>query len=331
MDKYKAYQELANHWSVIAGDLETIKLEGIEAANKVNPNMVTKKVKGKMAIVQDGYVSHILPFDLVQKNVLQEDFEIITNLENNLISISDELTSIIDTLTEEEKSLSILNDANDAFVVIEVNRFLQEASAELTSPEIEVLNHYIELLESKASVNTQKTYIEEHKEVKWQEIKPNAKGLYNKKEVKNYIKILKSLLSFESETLEDKIKKVSILLLEEKELNSKIKELTSAFYLKTKETIEGLNELQIKSLLNEKWITPVLEGISELAHQSLNLLVDGINQISKKYEITYSQVSKEIEETEEELCKLINQLDASEYDLKGLNEFQSFLKGDLHE
>ena len=124
VDKYKAYQELANHWSVIAGDLETIKLEGIEAANKVNPNMVTKKVKGKMAIVQDGYVSHILPFDLVQKNVLQEDFEIITNLENNLISISDELTSIIDTLTEEEKSLSILNDANDAFVVIEVNRFL---------------------------------------------------------------------------------------------------------------------------------------------------------------------------------------------------------------
>ena len=193
------------------------------------------------------------------------------------------------------------------------------------------MNHYIELLESKASVNTQKTYIEEHKEVKWQEIKPNAKGLYNKKEIKNYIKILKSLLSFESETLEDKIKKVSILLLEEKELNSKIKELTSAFYLKTKETIEGLNELQIKSLLNEKWITPVLEGISELAHQSLNLLVDGINQISKKYEITYSQVSKEIEETEEELCKLINQLDASEYDLKGLNEFQSFLKGDLHE
>jgi len=57
--------------------------------------------------------------------------------------------------------------------------------------------------------------------------------------------------------------------------------------------------------LNKKWIVPVLEGISELAHQSLDLLVDGINQISKKYELTYSQVSKEIEETEEELCKLI--------------------------
>ena len=83
--------------------------------------------------------------------------------------------------------------------------------------------------------------------------------------------------------------------------------------------------------MNEKWIVPVLEGIRELAHQSLDLLVDGINQISKKYELTYSQVSKEIEETEEELCKLINQLDASEYDLKGLNGFQSFLKGDWYE
>ena len=146
-----------------------------------------------------------------------------------------------------------------------------------------------------------------------------------------YIKILKSLLSFESETLEDKINKVSILLLEEKELKAKIKELTSAFHLKTKETIEGLNELQIKYLLNEKWIVPVLEGISELAHQSLGLLVDGINRISKKYELTYSQVSMEIKESEEELCNLINQLDASEYDMKGLNEFQSFLRGDGHE
>lgn len=331
VDKYNAYQKLADYWNVISGDLETIKLEGINAANKVNPNMVTKKVKGKKTIVQEGYVGHILPFDLVQKNLLQEDFEIITNLENNLISISDELTSIIDTLTEEEKSLSILNDANDAFVVAEVNRFIKEASAELTSPEIERLNEYIKLLESKANEITQKSYIEEHKEVQWQEIKPNAKGLYNKTEVEKYVKRLKSLLSFESETLEDKINRASTLLVEEKELKLKIKELTKAFHLKTKETIEKLNELQIKELLNKKWIVPVLEGISELAHQSLDLLVDGINQISKKYELTYSQVSKEIEETEEELCKLINQLDASEYDLKGLNEFQSFLKGDCYE
>lgn len=331
VNKYKAYQELANHWNVISGDLETIKLEGIQAANKVNPNMVTKKKNGKNIIVQDGYVGHILPFDLVQENVLQEEAEINAKLQEKLISISDELTAIIDTLTEEEKSLSILNDANDAFVVAEVNRFIKEASAELTSPEIEVLNRYIELLESNANVSTQKAYIEEHREVKWQEIKPNAKGLYNKTEVKNYIKILKSRLSFESETLEDKIKKVSILLFEEKELKAKIKELTSAFHLKTKETIEGLNELQIKALLNEKWIIPVLEGIGELAYQSLGVLVNGINRIDKKYELTYSQISMEIEETERELFELINQLAASEYDLKGLNEFQSFLKGDCYE
>lgn len=331
VDKYNAYQKLADHWNVISGDLETIKIEGINAANKVNPNMVTKKVNGKKAIVQDGYVGHILPFDLVQKNVLQEDFEIITNLENNLISISDELASIIDTLTEEEKSLSILNDANDAFVVAEVNRFLKEASAELTSPEIDVLNQYIELLASKANVITQKTYIEEHKEVKWQDIKPNAKGLYTKTEVEKYINILRSFLPFESESLEDKLNKVSALLNEEKELKSKIKELKATFHLKTKDTIERLNELQIKALLNEKWIVPVLEGISELGHQSLGLLVDNINRISKKYELTYSQVSIEIEKTEKELCKLINQLDASEHDMKGLNEFQSFLKGDLYE
>lgn len=187
------------------------------------------------------------------------------------------------------------------------------------------------MLESKANVITQKTYIEKHKEVKWQDIKPNSKGLYTKTEVEKYIQILKSRLSFEPETLEDKINKVSTLLIEEKELKLKIKELTTAFHLKTKETIERLNELQIKELLSEKWIVPVLEGISQLAHQSLDLLVDGINQIRKKYELTYSQVSMEIKQTEEELYKLINQLDASEYDLKGLNEFKSFLKGNWYE
>ena len=331
VDKYNAYQKLADHWNVISGDLETIKLEGIEAANKVNPNMVTKTVKGKKAIVQDGYIGHILPFDLVQKSLLYKDVDVITNLEDKLVRILEGLNEIIDSLSEEEKSLPVLNDDNTAFVIAEVNRYLTDALEEVTSPEIEILNQYIDLISSKANPSIKKAFIEEHSKVDWGKMNTNKQGVYNKKDVEKYIKNLQGLVSFEPSSFEDKLYRASVLLNDAKEIKAKIKELTDNLHIKTKHRIEKIEETEIKELLNNKWIVPVLEGICELAHQSLDLLVDGINQISKKYELTYSQVSKEIEETEEELCTLINQLDASEYDLKGLNEFQSFLKGDCYE
>lgn len=67
IDKYEAYQLLDDHWNTIAVDLEMIQTEGSGAAKKVDPHLVTKKKGNDEQEVQDGWVGHILPFDLLQK------------------------------------------------------------------------------------------------------------------------------------------------------------------------------------------------------------------------------------------------------------------------
>ena len=125
--------------------------------------------------------------------------------------------------------------------------------------------------------------------------------------------------------------RAAILLNDAKEIKAKIKELSDNLHIKTKHRIEKIEETEIKELLNKKWIAPVLDGISGLAYQLLDKLSKDIIQLNRKYEVTYSQVAKEIEATEKDLSNFITQLDGNEYDLRGLNEFQLFLKGDWYE
>ena len=70
IDKYHAYEIFHSGYEVITGDLEIIQSEGQEAVKQVDPNMVIKKKNGKEQEIQEGWKGHILPFDLVQKNLL---------------------------------------------------------------------------------------------------------------------------------------------------------------------------------------------------------------------------------------------------------------------
>ena len=48
IDKYDSYQILDDIWNIIAGDLEIINSEGIEACNKVEPIIEIKKKDEKI-------------------------------------------------------------------------------------------------------------------------------------------------------------------------------------------------------------------------------------------------------------------------------------------
>src|SRR5574344_1951422 len=72
IDKYEAYQLLDDDWTKISVDLEIIQTEGFDATKTVDPNMVIKKKDGKEQEVQDGWVGHVLPFELVQENLLKD-------------------------------------------------------------------------------------------------------------------------------------------------------------------------------------------------------------------------------------------------------------------
>ena len=99
VDKYAAYQILADNWQNIMGDVEIIQTEGFGACNVVEAK--TKMVKDKNGVEQevaDGLKGRIIPFDLVQKTLFQRDLDAIAALRNRVEAIDGELDAARDEL-----------------------------------------------------------------------------------------------------------------------------------------------------------------------------------------------------------------------------------------
>lgn len=136
IDKYEAYQILDDEWGKIAVDLEIIQTEGFAATKKVDPNLVTKKKDGKEQEIQDGWIGRVIPFELVQKELLSDRYKELREKEARLAEIPSLYEEIIEDLTEEEKDGQVLNDNNDAFVPKEVTKKLKELKKEAPTEEV---------------------------------------------------------------------------------------------------------------------------------------------------------------------------------------------------
>lgn len=328
IDKYEAYQLLNDKWDVINVDLEIIQTEGFEATKKVDPNMVTKKKDGVEEEVQDGWIGRVMPFILVQETYLKEELKSLRDKENSVLEIALELEEIIDSLSEEERELSILNENNDAFVVKELYECLKEIFADVVSEEIKALKGYLTLLDHKVKKAEKENYINSHKEVEWSKMDANKDGTYNNSAVNKYLVELQSKFTFPEGSFESKMARTSNLLAEEKQLRVQIKSETVALHLKTKNTIENLSDEQVFNLLELKWILPIVSSMRNLPETIITKLSNKVQFLSDKYVITYSDVANEIKEAESTLSALIGELDGNEFDMKGLNELKSLLSSE---
>ena len=130
VDRYEAYQLLDNEWARIAVDLEIIQTEGFDAVRKVDPNMVVKKKGDKETEVQDGWLGHVMPFELVQAEMLPSDVAELRKKEERLAEIVSEYDELLEELPEEEKEKAFVNDDKTAFVVTEVKNALKAKDEE---------------------------------------------------------------------------------------------------------------------------------------------------------------------------------------------------------
>ena len=132
LDFYTAYQKLYDLWRAdvagIAADLEMIQTEGKQAIKQVDPFMVLKKDSKtkKEAEVQDGWVGHILPFELVQAVKLPQELATLKAKETRLAEIAAEMQSILENLSEEEKACPAVNEEGDGFINAEIPKALQQ-------------------------------------------------------------------------------------------------------------------------------------------------------------------------------------------------------------
>ncbi len=131
----------------------------------------------------------------------------------------------------------------------------------------------------------------------------------------------------EPDSYEAKIIHAADWLAEEKILKAAIKQEAAVLHLKTKKTIENLSDVQVHALLERKWITPLGDELHGLPDRQIDGLICKLEALVQKYQITYADNAREIQQTETELAGMIEELDANEFDLKGLAELKTLLAG----
>lgn len=140
VDKYKAYQRFDDEWTSISNDIEIIQSEGFAAVDQVDPNMVTKKKNDKEIVVQDGWIGHIIPFELVQQTLLKADADKIKIKEQQLEEITSQYEELLDSLSGDDKGEDFVNEDGTAFVPKEVKKAIK--AKEVEDDVLEILKKY---------------------------------------------------------------------------------------------------------------------------------------------------------------------------------------------
>jgi type I restriction enzyme M protein len=137
-----------------------------------------------------------------------------------------------------------------------------------------------------------------------------------------------SKVKFAEESYEAKIICASKLIDEEKALKKTVKDAATTLHLKTKTTIEALTDEQVNNLLHLKWIAPLSTELAAMPNTVISQLTSQVQALADKYTVTYSQVANEIKTTEQELADMMGELTGNEFDMQGLAELTSLLKGE---
>lgn len=156
IDPYDVYQCLDDSWQGIAIDLEIIQTEGLGSVRKVDPNMVIKKVKGVDTEVQDGWTGHVLPFKLVQEQLLSDDLSKIKESEGRISQIDQELSELLENMDEEDReSTDAVNDEGDSFVAAALNKAVKALKGQAESDFDQVLVRAKMLIDEQKRVKKQ--------------------------------------------------------------------------------------------------------------------------------------------------------------------------------
>ena len=325
VDDYAVYQTFATHWAQTGRDLEVLKTQGWDQIRRVEPNMVTKKVKGVEQEVQEGWIGTILPFELVQQELLTEDFNELAALQVRLVEAEGRVAELFESLTEEQLGTgenSVTNKAGDAFSPTNVQNRLNSLLSDVTTPEIEVLNTYIE-----TRGRAQKVLVEEHPEVNWAAMTPNKAGNYTASVVRAYVATLRKATDFDEDALEPVLIEALDLLDEVKTVKADIKTREKKIHLDTKSVIENLDDETAQVLLKVKWVDRLLADIHKAPYEAIQQLIAGVSALDAKYATTLSDVGRQATTARTKLAGMMGQLTGPQRDMEGIAELADILGG----
>ena len=97
LDKYTAYQSLADSWTRIAVDLEYLQAEGIECCRKIDDVIEINEDGEEESVGREG---HVLPFELIQKHILTEDWNKIQEMKKLIETTENQINSKAENICE---------------------------------------------------------------------------------------------------------------------------------------------------------------------------------------------------------------------------------------
>ena len=326
-DRYVAYQVFAKYWDIISADIEMLQTEGFQVITQVDPNMVIKKNNkndddDEVTEVQDGWKGHILPFNLVQEMLMPDEVGTIRALEDRLSEIAGEYTEIIDSLDEDEKQGSFLNDSNDAFVSKELKAVCDEILQEVESDEINALNKYMSLSKKEAL-----EFMKSCSDADWDQIEKNKDGSCKKPSLTSRIQQLKMEFEFPEDSFDGKLMSALRLMGEESIIKKDVKQKKEALHIKTKKVIEGLSEDEALKIVEQKWIAPLIKDLEDISSATVLDVIRRMEYLARKYVTTMHDLQEEKTATRRSIVELISNLQAEGPDMEGLNEFKTILRG----
>ena len=120
VDKYAAYQILADHWTGIMSDVEIIQTEGFGACNmvEVKTKMAKDRNNDEEKEEPDGLKGRIIPFDLVQKTLFQTDLDAIDALQSRIEAIDGEVDAVRDELLGMEDTEKYFDAEKDNALIL---------------------------------------------------------------------------------------------------------------------------------------------------------------------------------------------------------------------
>ena len=316
IDKYAAYQILADNWQGIMGDIEIIQTEGLEACNVVEPKLkMVKDKNGNEQEVKDGLKGRVIPFDLVQSVYFKKELETLNGYVNEQEQNDSALQTLLESLDTDEQE-QLLNDDNTKFDSKRVKEAWSQILADISTDETNILDGYLAISKKKEKDE----YVQTHPCESWGLMECGKTGAYTAAVIKKRIEELKALYEFEKDSYESKVQSIITNLQKVSCYKKLIAEASQELEDLAKEKIEKLSIIEINELLNLKWVRPITEGINELPAVVIRNLANAITALAKKYSVTYNDIEKDIIDAEVALSTLAKELTGDEWTLKGLNE-----------
>lgn len=308
VDKYQAFQFFSNDWKRIQTDLEIIQTEGAEAFQEIEVDEETGNEDGKL-----------IPFDIVQQELLPSLVMEIENREDRLTQIAERYAEILATLTPDELDKTIVNDDNTKFVATEVKKEVKRILDAVVTDDIELLRNFPK------GKTEKEQFIKANPQMPWDKVEKDKSGNYGKTQINKMITILREQFEFAEDSFEAKLKEVYTLQQEEKRISDELKDKRADLLEKTREHIKSMGLDTATHLIDIKWTTPLINSLSRLPEEVIQSLADKVQHLADKYATTYQDIANRIQSAESRLYDLLGELQGNQADTLGLNQFRQTL------